>query len=134
MTAFDVWELSLAGSSPYTWTLLTNATAGAPSARSLHTVVSYNSSTFFVFGGKLSAGKIHLLNVFFKCLDFSASNELWVFDRITNTWTLTGTSGGPPPARYGHVAAYVGGKMIINGGQDTSGAYLDDSWIFDFGN
>ena len=46
----------------------------------------------------------------------AASNNLYCFNTSTHVWTRPITSGGIPPARYGHSAVIVNGSMYTFGG------------------
>ena len=61
-----------------------------------------------------------------------ALGDLWEWDGMT--WTQRMPTGAMlPVARYGHTLVYdpVRGTTILSGGQDGSGAFLDDTWEWD---
>jgi hypothetical protein len=54
--------------------------------------------------------------------------DTWVFRN--GAWAQKHPSKSPPP-RYGHGMATLGGKVIVFGGHDASGAALHDTWEWD---
>ena len=47
-------------------------------------------------------------------------NSGGIYDPATDTWAALAT-GGAPTGRSGHVAIWTGAKMLVWGGQDSSG-------------
>ncbi|MCG8608335.1 T9SS type A sorting domain-containing protein [bacterium] len=71
-----------------------------------------------IFGGNLGTGK---------------SNETWIFDLENRSWVPFITSETVPSPRDGASAIYVAeeSQMILFGGQDAKGTYLQDIWLLD---
>jgi N-acetylneuraminic acid mutarotase len=93
------------------------STAGAPSARSVHTAV-WTGSKMIVWGG-FSGGAV---------------NTGGIYESATDTWTATSTVGAPS-ARVDHTGVWTGSKMIVWGGNcgnqlNTGGIYdpTTDTW------
>jgi N-acetylneuraminic acid mutarotase len=93
---------------PVTDTWTPTATAGAPSARALHTAV-WTGSKMIVWGGSDDAapGPPNLFN------------SGGIYDPATNTWVATNLVGAPPPTRC-HSAVWTGAEMIVFGGQTNT--------------
>ena len=102
---------------PVGWLERTDVSAG-PSAREDHTwTVDEAGTTAYLFGGRGSEG---------------ASNELWAFDLVSDSWSqLTQSVDTPIPApRFGHTATWVPGVgLVIWSGQGNS-AFFDDIWAW----
>jgi hypothetical protein len=47
-----------------------------------------------------------------------------IYDPATDTWTTT-SAVGVPTGRSDHTAAWTGSNVIVWGGMDETGAYLD---------
>ncbi|MCP4423582.1 MAG: hypothetical protein GY803_03725, partial [Chloroflexi bacterium] len=99
------------------WTQLTPTTS--PPNRTNHTLV-YNSANgdIYLFGG--NDGGVYF-------------NDLWRFDGAN--WSEMTITGQLPPARALHGMAYDANDnaILMFGGRNASGAFLDDSWSFDVG-
>jgi len=80
----------------------TISTAGAPSARSLHTAV-WTGSRMIVWGGYDGAARV---------------NTGGIYDAAAGSWVGAPSTVGAPAARLHHVAVWTGTEMIIWGGQD----------------
>lgn len=92
-----------------------------PTARAEHTAVYDNGSNkMIVFGGYTNGGGV------------SASDETYTLDFTVEpaTWTRV-YPGVKPPARYGHSAVWANWQMIVFGGRDDSGDFLNDCWWFE---
>jgi N-acetylneuraminic acid mutarotase len=88
------------------------ATAGAPTARWLHTAV-WSGTSMIVWGG----------------YDGSSSfADGALYDPVGNTWSPV-ASAGAPSARQGHSAVWTGSQMIVWGGGDGA-ADLDTGSLF----
>ena len=80
----------------------------------------WGAGKMMVFGGK-NNGK------FF--------NDCWELGFLPENWIETNIPGDKPPARWQHTAVWMDpspgetGGMLIFGGQDENGEYLDDFWI-----
>jgi hypothetical protein len=98
----------------YGWQLVT--LPDGPGAREDHTwTVDPESGRAYLFGGRGGG----------------ASNELWIFDLTTDTWTLAGPSGAGPQARWGHTATWVPGTgLVIWSGQNNDG-FFGDIWAYE---
>jgi len=111
--------LALAAPSPAQETWAPTSTVDAPEARDSHTVV-WTGSEMIVWGGFWS--------------DLLGANIYWNtggrYDPATDTWTPTSTVGAPS-ARGGHTAVWTGSKMIVWGGQESSGAFVGTGGIYD---
>jgi Galactose oxidase, central domain/Kelch motif len=91
------------------WTATTNN--NAPQARWFHTAV-WTDSEMIVWGG---------------CFGNPCSNFVDTggrYDPGTDSWTATSTTNAPSARAY-HTAVWTGSEMIVWGGQDNSGNYLD---------
>ena len=115
------------------WIKLT-PTGGLPPARFGHTsVYDPASNRLILFGG--------CSNVPGTCNTFGRGvslNDLWVLSSAngqggTPTWTQLTPTGGPPRARFFHIAVYdpVNNRMVIWGGDSTFGSLPDltDVWV-----
>jgi hypothetical protein len=104
---------------PLVWEALPSA--GAPSARYLHTAV-WTGDKMVVWGGFVNG-------------TVSVTGTGAAYDPATKTWTPT-SSTGAPEARHSHTAVWTGSKMIVWGGYGTTslaeaGAIYDpasDTW------
>lgn len=96
-------QLVFAGNIPDRWEPIT--TTGAPSARSLHTMV-WTGTRMIVWGGQ------------------SGGNPLATgaaYDPLSDTWTPI-SNDGAPGARDLHSAVWTGTEMLIVGGRTSTGA------------
>lgn len=57
-------------------------------------------------------------------------NDLWAYDSESSEWQEVPGSD-PPPARKGHAAAALGGKLYVYAGTAANGQILADLWCFD---
>ncbi len=109
----DVWVLSLAD--PPAWTMLL-PTGTPPGTRAWHSAV-YDPirDRMVVFGGH-GAGYL---------------SDVWALS-LGNppAWLALAPTGTPPSARLGHRAIYdpVRDRMVVFGGSEVSGDYVDDVW------
>jgi N-acetylneuraminic acid mutarotase len=57
-------------------------------------------------------------------------NDTWAYDPAANMWTELKPAGTLPSPRGGHSMAYdpTSGRLIMFGGADDSGGFLDDTW------
>ncbi len=62
-------------------------------------------------------------------------NDTWVYDLSENNWTLKNPSYSPP-RKHMHAMATVYGedKIVLYGGNDGTGSYFNDTWIYNIGN
>jgi galactose oxidase-like protein/Kelch motif protein len=90
--------------------------ASGPSAREDHTwTVDGGGEVAYLFGGRASDGP---------------SNELWVFDLMSDEWTQLQPSGEPPAARFGHTATWVPDVgLVVWSGQGRD--FFADIWAYD---
>ena len=85
------------------------STTIAPSARQDHTAI-WTGTKMLIWGGVfISIGGTP-----------SVRNDGGEYEPITDTWTVTETSGTPPSGRTGHTAIWTGIEMIIWGGWGVS--------------
>ncbi len=62
----------------------------------------------------------------------STLGDLWAYDLAADSWEPVVGTSDEPPARSGHVAAWVDGVgVVVVGGRDSSGRPLADIWRFD---
>ena len=112
----DTWAYDLESN---TWTYM----ATRPPGRFEH-AMAYDSASdrVILFGGIVLGSGLAL-------------NDTWAYDLESNTWTYMAAN---PPARYGHAMAYdsQSDRVILFGGTSpaASGAYLADTWAYDFAN
>jgi len=100
-----------------TWALA--APAGTlPQKRYAHSAVVSAQNMMVVFGGRNQT-------TFF--------NDIAVYDLVANKWVLKSISGSAPKARAGHTAVVdnTGTQMVIFGGVDVDGVFLNDVTFFD---
>jgi hypothetical protein len=105
------------------WTFL-SANGTPPAPRSGHSAV-YDStnSRMIVFGGA-------------EGFPTPCVNDVWVLDHANgaggaSNWTQLNPGGTQPTARSGHAAVYDPdtNRMIVFGGSDCNGRYLQDVWV-----
>ncbi len=84
-----------------------------------HTAVYDYSNKMIVFGGYTGIAPA------------GASNETYTLNFNPDFWTPV-ILVDKPPARYGHSAVWAGGQMIVFGGKDDSGDFLNDCWELGF--
>jgi len=108
----QTWQYTLGTN---TWTQV--APAVSPSARDAHDMVYVGSDTILLFGGKDATN--------------TALSDTWAYDVTANTWTQL-TPTGAPTTRFRHAMAYVGGDVVVLfGGRDDFGVFLNDTWEYD---
>jgi len=127
----ETWSLTYSGSGAPSWTqqgLGTNPGIRSNPALAFDPV----SQNAYLVGGA----------------DFNPSipvykNDVWKLTGTAPTppataWTWTwgstpiSTTGSPPPGLFGHVAAMLGSKLYVFGGQDASSNFMNDVWVLDF--
>ncbi|MCB9869978.1 MAG: hypothetical protein H6837_08985 [Planctomycetes bacterium] len=102
------------------WSLTPNVTGSVPTQRRENPGTA-SDTKLYVFGGRAgnSGG--------------APMNDLYEFDG--KTWTqlsANGASGSPPQRdKAGVCWDFKRGKLIVFGGEDTSGTLLNDTWEFD---
>ncbi len=100
-----------------------------PGTRYGHSMVYFNGK-IYLFGGEGSASMLNKSNN--KNAKSIELNDLFDYNVDNGTWEkeipLNATK---PRARKGHSAVIWNGKMVVYGGE-TSGALLNDLWIYDF--
>jgi uncharacterized repeat protein (TIGR01451 family) len=124
----DVWTLSNAnglGVAVPTWTQLT-PTGGVPSPRAYHSAV-YDSvrNSMLVFGGATNG-----------VAETPIAGDLWELSNANGLggapqWTQLSPTGTAPGPRSHHGAAFdaTNQRMIVNGGNDSTRAALNDVWV-----
>ena len=104
---------------PASWTEV-NILGDKPPARYGHSA-AWTTMGIMVFGGKNESEE------FF--------NDCWRLRLWDKDWEEMNVTGDEPPARWQHTAVYLDpspgetGRMLIFGGQDENGEYLDDFWV-----
>ena len=129
----ETWVYDL---SDNTWTNKAPAAAAAngaalydgPSARWGPPMTSLGGDKVLLFGGDDGSGGCY--------------GDTWIYDLSDNTWTdqapATAAANGAalydgPSARCGAAMAALGGdEVLLFGGDDGSGGYYNDTWIYDF--
>ena len=122
-----LWLISTGVDKHLKATAMTSTTAG-PSARFGHgATYDSASNSMTIFGGGSSAT--------------SCSNEVWVLNGANGAtgspaWGQVTPSGTPPAKRMMHNAAYDSStnSMIVFGGSDCKGGYLNDAWVLSSAN
>ena len=108
----DTW---IYDASADTWTQMSPATS--PSSRFAHAMVYLGSGQVLLFGGFVSGSPYY-------------SNETWLYDLNTNTWTKKNPATAPAGREY-HKMAYIGGnQLLLFGGMGFSGLF-NDTWVYD---
>jgi len=102
-----------------TWAMARPA-GPVPAARYGHSAVVSAQNLMIVFGGRNQS-------MFF--------NDIAVYDLVENRWLQRAISGQPPKARIGHTAVVdsTTNQMVVYGGVDSSGVFLNDVRFFDLG-
>ena len=115
----DIWSCNL---DTYAWTNL--SPQNVPDGRHFSSLVYRGNGEVVMFGG----------NRFNQNQFNGARNDLWSFDLDNQSWTEWQVGGNLPDRRVGHVAIYLPqeDKMVIFGGNSSTGTYLGDVWEFDF--
>jgi hypothetical protein len=97
------------------------------SPRSGHTAVEFQNKYAVIYGG-------HVLNGFAVPVSYFP-NQIWTFNRNTNSMALTTVTGTVPSNRTFHGAVPISNtKMLIWGGGSIVGfsfAPLSDMWVYD---
>jgi hypothetical protein len=112
----NVWVLWLAGTPA--WTQLTPS-GTPPSARSSHSAI-YDPvrDRMVIFGGYVNS--------------YSSFRDVWALSLAgTPAWTPLASSGTRPSSRYWHSSIYdpVRDRMVVFGGDEGWGSYLNDVWV-----
>lgn len=107
-----------------TWSNVTHR-GEIPKPRCAHTAVPYKK-TLIVFGGASS------FNTQLKIRE--CYNDLFTFSTETKEWRLIKQSGAFVQARRNHVAVIFGRYMLIHGGINTYGEYLNDIKVLNLTN
>jgi hypothetical protein len=95
-----------------------DANGAGPDPREDHTwTLDAAGSTAYLFGGRRSRNR--------------ASDELWSYDLATDTWTELAPGGDTPPARFGHVAAWVDGIGLVIWSGQAGTSFFADTWAYD---
>ena len=95
---------------------LVEAAGDVPEEREDHTLtVTSDGSTAYLFGGRTADG--------------SSLDDLWALDLATDTWSQV--TGGGPPARFGHNAAWVDGEGLVIFAGQSEAAFYNDLWAYD---
>ena len=119
LLAFSLF-LATAGHAQNNWTLKSPTTH--PPGLAAHALAYIGDDKVLVFGGVDGS--------------YNIINETWVYDLSENNWTQMNPSQ-PPPPRYSHAMAYIGGdQVLVFGGSGTFDEYgedfqLDDTWVYD---
>jgi hypothetical protein len=94
-----------------------------PGARQGHTwTVDPDSGIAYLYGGSSAPDGSQ----------GSPLGDLWSYDLAADAWQPVLVTGSAPPARSGHIAAWVDGVgLVIAGGRDAEGGTLDEPWRFD---
>jgi fibronectin type 3 domain-containing protein len=96
-----------------------------PGPRYGHTMVAYNGKIYLFGGGSsTSLGKTSGQNNVCEVL-----NDLWAYN-IDDFWERI-PKEDTPPTRKGHSANVWNGKMVVYGGENSTGT-LNDLWTYDF--
>ncbi|KAH3758063.1 hypothetical protein Pelo_10193 [Pelomyxa schiedti] len=110
----DLWQLTLFTNS---WKLLSRQGLSSPSVPTMrygHSAIFFDDN-MFIFGG-------------FDC-NGNASNELYVYSVVSNTWSCVTVQGEIPP-RYYHGSCEFKGNMFIFGGLSSNGHDLVENVLW----
>eukprot|EP00756_Hemistasia_phaeocysticola_P059084 Hpha_TRINITY_DN35792_c0_g1::TRINITY_DN35792_c0_g1_i1::g.139844::m.139844 len=120
----DLWKYDMGGQK---WQKLTQS-GSLPDPRQGHTAVVLEEGVVVVFGGMTASEESTLDSRF-----LTDSDELFLLDLNTNTWTQVPKQGTWPIGRRVHVAAVIGGFMVMHGGfsRDVEEKTLSDTWLLD---
>ena len=98
------------------WESLTQGSP-APAPRSGHTWVGDPSTgVAYLFGGQSRSEPL---------------DDLWTYDLAADRWRPTARTGETPPARSGHVAAWIDGIGAVVFGGRLDAAVANDLWAYD---
>lgn len=98
-----------------TWARL-EVDGNGPAPREDHTwTVAEDGRTAYLFGGRDGA---------------TAFDDLWSFDLATERWQRERIEG-PPPARFGHDAAWLPGHGLVIWAGQVGAEFFDDIWLLD---
>ena len=95
------------------WAEVQSESSNAPSSRCGHALTFFEGN-LYLFGGKD---------------EFSASNELWQYHMVANSWNKLVVSGKNPPRVYHHKVTLYERKIFVFGGSISLVLPL---WVFDF--
>jgi len=111
----DVWALSLADT--LAWTPLAPVGKLPPDRQHHSAIYDPVRDRMIVFGGSNASGRL---------------GDTWALSLMDTlpAWAELSSSGTPPSARDAHSAIYdpMRERMVVFGGQDASGARLNDVW------
>lgn len=91
----------------------------------------------FLFGGRSTGEDCDQAIMDYCRLGVGVRNDVWRFDPITDEWLQLDVIGQKPAARERHIAANIGGNLVIFGGSDTpddtggGGEFFQDLWELD---
>ena len=105
----SVWRYDL--DAPAGWELM----EPLPVALSDH-VAAVHDGHVYVYGGRTDDGP---------------NGEMWRYAPSEDSWSQV-PQANPPAPRYGMTGVYNDDRWWIYGGQDGSGDYLNEVWVFDF--
>jgi len=100
-----------------TWSTL-DVKGNPPSVRSGHTTIAVGNNIFLFGGARWDSRTSQWL---------SKSNELFIFDTVTYTWTKPSTSGRPPAVSTFAASFLLGNHIWIIGGGRIDGDYVSDT-------
>ncbi|MCI0706467.1 MAG: T9SS type A sorting domain-containing protein [Ignavibacteriae bacterium] len=106
----DLWSLNV---DAFEWEQL--VASGAPPARNFTSIVYDGDQYLYVFGGQTASG---------------ATNDLWQFSLVAESWDAVQPVDSVPSARRGHSAIYVPSRnsMLVFGGVGQNNVRLNDTW------
>ena len=101
-----------------TWTEM--ATSSSPGLRSYHSMAYIGNNEVVLFGGVINS------------VDGNSTNDTWVYNYVTNTWTEK-FPATVPGKRINHAMCNIGGdKAMMNDGVLYSSGFLyNETWIYD---
>ncbi|CAN5782210.1 hypothetical protein BH24CHL8_BH24CHL8_10010 [soil metagenome] len=108
-------SISIAPATQVSWQQLDQG--DSPPARSDHTwTVDGDGTAAWLFGGTSDA---------------SPFEDLWRYDLAADQWRRIEPAGDRPPARFGHVAAWVDGIGLVIWSGQAGDDFFNDLWAFD---
>ncbi|GMH39606.1 hypothetical protein BSKO_07504 [Bryopsis sp. KO-2023] len=107
----DIWYLNL---DTWEWREVAVDEDLRPPPRDLSQMTHIGGNRLLIFGGRGESGK--------------ALNDLWSFDILRKKWTHMQAVGPTPGVRMKHALAYVQGRVLLYGGETSSGSFYDDLW------